>query len=119
MKPAASVALMFLGVSAILGGTYCIAASFLFWKPGPGMILPVALVFAMGIGLLFAGSKFWERWPLGLAVIFLLLGLGAMQTRPAGEDPTHGGAERAFRISGVVLLAAAGATYLAARRRGS
>jgi hypothetical protein len=119
MKPVASVALMFLGGSAILGGIYSIAASFLFWKPGLAAALPIALVFAMGVGLLFAGSRFWDRWPLGLAVIFVMLGLGALQTRPGGDDPTHGGAERAFRISGVTLLVAGAASYLIAKRRGS
>lgn len=119
MKPVISVVLLFLGASALMGGTYSLVSSFVFWRPGAWGVLPVALIVAMGVGLVFAASKFWDRWAIALAAILILVGLGSLQTRPGSDDPTHGGGQRAFQITGGILAAAGVATYLIARRRGS
>jgi len=117
MKPVLSVALLFVGVCLIFGGTYSAVSLFVFWKPGPQGVVMAATMLAIGAGLVFAGSQFWDRWAVALAAILILAGVGSIQTRAAGDDPTHGSGNQTFRITGGILAAGGAITYLLQRRR--
>src|SRR5262245_7710998 len=98
MKSVLSAALLLVGVSLIFGGTYSLVSLFVFWKPGPQGVVMAAFMLGIGVSLVYAGSKLWDRWAVTLAVILILAGLGSIQTRALGDDPTHGAGNQTFRI---------------------
>jgi hypothetical protein len=110
---------MFVGASLLWGGTYSLLAAFLFWKGGPANLVILGVMLGVGVGFVAAGLRLWDRSLVALAAIFVLLGLGSLQTLPGNDDPTHGAAGRAFHVAGIVLIVAGAATYLVARRRGA
>ena len=118
-KQALSIALLFLGGSTFLAGSYGVVSMFSFWKPGIiSGVIQTALLFSIAVGLVIAGTRFWDRWGPALAVILVLLGFGSMQTSPQSQDPKLDAlSSRAFKISGGLLVATGATIYLLTRRR--
>jgi hypothetical protein len=119
MKPGLSIALLFLGGSGLIAGSFGVVSLFLFWRPGlVTAVVELSVVFLMSASLIVAASRLWDRWAPAFGVILFLLGFGCLQTSPKSNDEVQDALRRrAFQVSGGLLAATGAAVYFFGRRR--
>jgi uncharacterized protein YjeT (DUF2065 family) len=113
------VALLIFAGFAFLFGSYGVMNAIVVAKPGAGSALIHVVVLAVGVCLVIAAAKVWDRWPRGLALILVLAGFGGLQTRPATESAPNVNVRsaQAFRVAGGLVTVAGVLVYVWARRR--
>jgi len=118
MKRVLACVVLFVGGSGLWGGLYTLITNFVFpGRQSAGAFIQAGIVLAMATGVTVLGSRLWDRWMPALAAVLALLGLTGMRTDMTGDPTLSALSARAFKIDGVILLAAAIALYLIDRRR--